>query len=456
MLNISLKSVSKYIDTADYKSYKNLDKRKHARYLPKILVLLFLAFIACMFLPWTQNIRSSGKVTTLNPYDKPQNIQSLIGGRINQWYVKEGDIVAAGDTIMILSEAKAEYLDPDLRSNTKEQQSAKLRSAKAYRTKVQNLTQQAEAIRNLQTSKLDQIKIKQRQLEVEIESVNQQLVAAQTYAENANKQLQRMRTMHEKGIKSLTDLESKVLSAREAEAKLLAVENKLIMIENKKLELLQENQLAISDYEQKKSKIDSEIQSAKSYRFSLLGESNKLQSKYNKLTQRENAYVVTAPINGRITKILKNGIGEFIKAQDDIATIVPMNYQRAVELYIAPVDMPLVQQGKQVRLQFDGWPAIVFSGWPNNSFGTFSGKVQALDNNISDNGKYRILVVESDSEKPWPNLIRIGSGAKGLLLLNDVKVYYELWRQLNGFPPDFYDLDGTKDVKNKAPLRKLK
>lgn len=456
MLNITHISVTKYLDRSQFKSFKHFEGRSHSRYLPKILIGLFLVFIASMFLPWTQNIRSTGSVSTLNPYDKPQNIQSLIGGQIEEWYVKEGQLVSVGDTIAILSEAKAEYLDPDLLANTKEQQEAKLRSVDAYASKQKFLSEQLVSLEELQKTKIQQLQLKQQQIDIEINSMKQELIAAETYSENASNQLDRMNQMFDKGIKSLTDLESKRLSNREAEAKLLSVKNKLAKLDTDKLNLVQERGFVLSDYQQKASKIESEIQSANSYRFSLQGESNKLQSKYNQIQQRQNAYVITSPINGRITKILKNGIGEFVKAQDDIATIVPTNYQRAVELYVLPVDMPLVKEGKQVRLQFDGWPAIVFSGWPNNSFGTYSGEVFAIDNDISENGKYRIIVIENDEDKNWPELIRIGSGARGLLLLNDVKVYYEVWRRLNGFPPDFYEKSPAKKVKNKAPIRKVK
>lgn len=456
MLNITHISVSKYLDRSKFKSFKHLEQRKQKRYLPKILIAMFIVFIGSMFLPWTQNIRSSGKVSTLNPYDKPQNIQSLIGGQIDQWYVKEGDIVNVGDTIVKLTEAKAEYLDPDLLANTKEQQEAKLRSVDAYTAKQKFLSDQLVAFKVLQETKIQQLDIKQKQIDIEISTINQDRIAAQTYAKNAENQLTRMQQMYDKGIKSLTDLETKKLSNREAEAKLLSVENKLNKLENDKLNLVQEKGFVLSDYEQKVAKTESEIQSTNSYRYSLEGESNKLQSKYNEIQQRQNAYIITSPIKGRITKILKNGIGEFVKTQEDIATIVPIDYQRAVELYVQPVDMPLVREGKQVRLQFDGWPAIIFSGWPDNSFGTYSGEVYAIDNDISDNGNYRIIVVENDEEKMWPDLIRIGSGARGLLLLNDVKVYYELWRKLNGFPPDFYEPGKTKKVKNKAPIRKVK
>lgn len=456
MLNITNTSVSKYFDKSKYKSYRHLERLTHTRYLPRILVGIFLIFIASMFLPWTQNIRSSGKVTTLNPYDKPQNIQSLIGGKIEEWYVKEGDIVNVGDTIMKLTEAKAEYLDPDLLINTKTQQEAKLRSVDAYVEKQKFLSELLAAQEGLRQTKMQQLGIKQQQIDIEISSINQDLIAAQTYADNASNQLGRMKLMYDKGIKSLTDLETKELSNRESEAKLLSVKNKLNKLKNDQLNLIQQRDFTLTEYQQKVAKIESEIQTTNSYRFSLEGESNKLQSKYNQLEQRQNAYVITSPIRGRITKILKNGIGEFVKAQEDIAAIVPTEYQRAVELYVKPVDMPLVREGKQVRLQFDGWPAIIFSGWPDNSFGTYSGQVYAIDNDISDNGSYRIIVVENDELKKWPDLIRIGSGARGLLLLNDVRVYYEVWRNLNGFPPDFYEPSKTKKVKNKAPIRKFK
>ncbi len=456
MLNISLKSVAQYIEKGNYDSYKTLSSRSHSKSLLKILIALTIIFIIGMFLPWTQNIRSNGTVSTLNPYDKPQNIQALIGGRIEKWYVTQGDIVNVGDTIVKLTEAKEEYFDPNLLANTNEQRRAKLQSAQAYVDKSNFLSEQLLTLDNLQNSKLQQLEIKQQQIDLELESLQQEKIAANTYLENSQKQLKRMQLMFDKGIKSLTDLETKRLSNREAEAKFLAVDNKLLKLKNDKLNISQEVELTKSDYQQKRAKIESEISSADSYRYTLLGESNKLESKVNQLEQRNKAFIITSPISGRINKVLQNGIGEYIKSQDNIATIVPDTYQKAVELYVNPVDMPLIQKGKEVRLQFDGWPAIVFSGWPNNSFGTFGGKVYSIDNDISDNGKYRLLVIEDDVEKPWPDLIRIGSGARGLLLLNDVKVYYELWRKLNGFPPDFYNPEDSKKVKNKVPIRKVK
>jgi hypothetical protein len=107
-------------------------------------------------------------------------------------------------------------------------------------------------------------------------------------------------------------------------------------------------------------------------------------------------------------------------------------------MYIKPIDLPLIEKGSPVRIQFDGWPAIVFSGWPNTSYGTYGGKVFAIDNFISDNGKYRVLVAPDPNDHEWPTALRVGAGANNMLLLKDVPIWYELWRQINGFPPDYY------------------
>jgi hypothetical protein len=102
------------------------------------------------------------------------------------------------------------------------------------------------------------------------------------------------------------------------------------------------------------------------------------------------------------------------------------------------MDLPLVAIGQKVRFVFDGFPAIVFSGWPQSSYGTFGGRVSAVESSVSVNGKFRVLVVEDPDEKKWPLALKQGGGASGIALLKNVPVFYELWRNINGFPPDYY------------------
>jgi len=149
-------------------------------------------------------------------------------------------------------------------------------------------------------------------------------------------------------------------------------------------------------------------------------------------------YYILAPQDGQIVQAKKAGIGEIIKESEMLVNIVPDKMQYAVELFVRPVDLPLVAKGQNVMFLFDGFPAIVFSGWPAASSGTFSGTIASVEKNVSVNGKFRVLVAEDPKQKPWPVELKMGIGANGLALLNDVPVWYELWRNINSFPPHYY------------------
>jgi hypothetical protein len=203
------------------------------------------------------------------------------------------------------------------------------------------------------------------------------------------------------------------------------------------------------------AKFRDEVSKAESDKFSALSsmydaevDVTKLQTQVVNYSVRNGMYFILAPQDGVVTKILSSGIGETIKQGDAIATIMPANYDLALEVYARPMDLPLLQKGQHVRIQFDGWPAIVFSGWPNSSFGTFGGDILAVDNFAGEDGNFRVLIVPDKSNHKWPDKLRVGGGAKTMIMLNDVKVGYELWRLINGFPPDYYaDKKPEKNTK---------
>ena len=195
--------------------------------------------------------------------------------------------------------------------------------------------------------------------------------------------------------------------------------------------------VAQADFQEKTAKTRSDRSSAESYRADADGEISKLRNKISSVDVRRGMYVVRAPQEGYIVRPLKAGIGETIKEGESIATLQPGNPQLAVELFVRAMDVPLIEPGRTVRLQFDGWPAIQFAGWPTVSVGTFGGKVAVIDAVSSAGGKYRMLVqpVQQQGDQPWPRQLRVGSGVYGWVMLDNVPVWYEIWRQLNGFPP---------------------
>lgn len=458
MLNISDNSIVELVRTQELKSFALLEKGRIKK-LPLYITLGLTGIVlASLFLPWTQNIQAKGYVTTRTPGQRPQAIQSVLSGRLEKWFVQEGDFVQAGDTIVFISEVKSEYFDPSLVERTAEQVSAKSQSIRSYDDKVQALESQAVALSEARQLKIEQTRNKMLQARIKLESDSMDLVALKIDQEIAEKQFLRIQELYERGIKSLTDLEAKKLKFQETRAKVVVQINKLLAQQNE-LQNLQLELAAIStDYADKLAKSQSDKFSALSSKLDAAASTSKLQNQLSNYSARQKFYYITAPQSGFITKTVKKGLGEIIKEGTDIVTIMPDRYDLAIELYVKPLDLPLLQMGNTVRMQFDGWPAIVFRGWPNASFGTFSGQIVAIDRFISDNGKYRILISPNDPQKPWPELIRVGSGARAFILLNDVPVWYELWRQLNGFPPDFYEKDNgdNPDIKRKAPLKSVK
>ncbi len=157
---------------------------------------------------------------------------------------------------------------------------------------------------------------------------------------------------------------------------------------------------------------------------------------------RQSTQVVRAPRDGTILNVTAGDIATFVREGQAVATFLPDGVTRAVELFIDGRDIPLVVPGRKVRLQFEGWPAVQFSGWPSVAIGTFGGVVSFVEPSATANGRFRVLVLEDEQGPPmdrWPEerFIRFGSQARGWILLDEVRVGYELWRQMNNFPPNF-------------------
>ncbi|MDX1907298.1 MAG: HlyD family efflux transporter periplasmic adaptor subunit [Bacteroidia bacterium] len=449
MLNISPQNpVDEKILNNRYQCFTEITEPRAAHLLSRWLMGLAATAIGILFLPWTQNIEAKGKLTTLKPSQRPQTIHSTLAGRIERWYVNEGDTVRQGDTIAFLSEIKDDYFDPQLLARTEAQIDAKSSSVTAYDQKAEALDAQIEALLASMDLKTAQARNKITQANLKIQSDSIDLEAVRIQYNIANIQFARWDTLYKQGIKSRTEWEEKRNKLQESVAKLVSQENKLGVSRNELLNARLELTNVRNEYGEKISKAQSDRQGAFSDRFQSVAEVAKMQNQRTNYEARTRFRYITAPQDGFINKTLKPGIGETVKEGEAIVSILPLYYDLAVELYIRPVDLPLVRRGEKVRLAFDGWPAIVFSGWPNTSFGTFGGLIYAVENNISDNGLYRILIQPDPADEPWPNLLRIGSGANGFALLNDVPLWYEVWRQLNGFPPNYYDPESiTKPEK---------
>jgi len=443
MLNISNNPIKNF-DFKPYKSGQIIFSITYFNQFNRFLIALFLILIVVLFLPWTQNIFGKGYVTTLQPEKRPQTIQSPIPGKIEAWMVREGDLVHKGDTLLKISEIKSEYFDPELLLRTVQQLEAKQKSSKAYAEKVLALESQINALRLEMDFKLSQAINKQKQSILYIENDSLKLVAARTDLEIAQIRLNRVLSLSEQGLKATREVEEKQLNLRKAESAYVSASNSVINAKNEVLITTSEIKRLKASYQEKLAKVKSDKATASSLQFEAEGAVAKLKNTLANYKQRQALQYITAPQKGYINKALKGGLGETFKEGDQLVSIMPEDYQIAVETYIRPIDMPLIKVGESARVEFDGWPAIVFSGWPNVSYGTYGAKVVAIENYISDNDLYRILLAPDPGDNPWPEQVRIGSGARTIALLGRVPIWYEIWRQLNGFPPQYYTVESTK------------
>jgi len=458
MLNISKNTIDKHVDKSRYQSFSAIPSNELKHTMARWLIGLLVLLIVLLFLPWTQNIQADGIITTLNPAERPQTIHATIDGRIERWYVQEGQEIKKGDTIVFLSEIKSEYFDPEFVQRSQEQVNAKASSVESYAEKIQALESRLEMLQQNQSLKLEQLRNKVTQKRFKVEADSMKVLAAEQNFSIAEKQQIRTKKLYDKGLKSLTDLEIKQAKLQETRAKLTAAENKFLTSKNELINAKIQLNSTRNEYAEKLAKAQSDKFSAVSARLESEEKLAKLRNQTANYQRRQGFYYITAPQDGYVVEAIAKGIGETLKMGKPVVSVMPKKYNLAAEIYVKPADLPLISKGNDVRFIFDGWPAFFFSGWPDVAFGTFAGKVQAIDRVANKAGKYRILVrAYSDEEMPeWPNALQVGSGAKATLMLNDVPIWYEIWRTLNSFPPDFYYDKNELKAKTQKDKKKKK
>jgi multidrug resistance efflux pump len=411
MLNFSNGRVASMIAQDKLYALRALKTPPAGKILAKWLLGIVFVFVIILFIPWQQNIRGSGKVTALNPMNRPQTIQPVIAGQIQKWHVREGQYVRKGDTIITISEVKEKYFDPNLLLRLQEQIDAKQGSIVSKEGKAKALERQIKALRSAMQNKIEQSK--------------RNLQAERVKYLNAENQFQRNKKLFEAGNIPLTKYQEIEYKFQGSQADYLNAEIEMDRVE--------------AEYMEKISKAESDLSNTGAELFESQGEVAKLENELANMQIRSTQYQVLAPQNGFVVKAMKAGLGETIKEGDAVCTIMPGASDMAVELYVKAMDVPLLSEGREVRIEFDGWPALQFSGWPSVSVGTFGGRIEIIDFVNSKPGEFRVLVVPDTSDQPWPKQLRVGSGIKGWVMLDDVPVWYELWRQLNGFPPSLYE-----------------
>lgn len=396
----------------------------------RICILFLIASPAVLvFVPWQQTVKGSGRVVALDPLDRPQRIEAPIQGYITEWYVLEGDHVEQGDKILEIRDN-----DPTLTERLEAQRAA-------LQTKVDASEKVVDAYEENVSAFRESLGLAITAAELQVGMARDKLVAEEAGLEAEKAAL----TQAELQWARVKELEGKVLSTQDreiADRKLAEEKSKFLQSQAKVAAAKKDLDAKIADrtrYEvEGKAKIDStraQLEKAKGDVATAEKELQELQVKIN----RQLRQTVVAPRAGTILRFIAAQGGEQLKEGDGLLILVPDTRDKyhIVEMEVDGNDAPLVTKGRRVRLQFEGWPALQFPGWPAVQIGTFGGVVRLVDAADSGKGKFRVLVEPDTEDSSWPDAryLRQGVRTNGWVLLDEVTLGYEIWRQLNGFPP---------------------
>lgn len=397
------------------------------RTLGRLVVgLMALCLVALVLAPWQQTISGVGRVVARSPIERQQELDAPIEGRVTRWLVHEGARVKKGDLLLELTDN-----DPAILTRLQEERQALIARRDAASARVQALGSRQGA---LESSREAGIRAAVRRVDMAREratSARNALEAATAARHTAQLNLDRQHALVDKGLTAQRAVELAQLEAVRTVTEVSRAQAALEAALGEEAALAADRQRAEHDLSAAVDDVRATTAAARAEEANAAAELARLEVRL----ARQQTMQVVAPADGSVLRV-RAGVGTaFVKAGEPLLTLVPDTTERAVEVWIDGNDLPLVSEGRPVRLQFEGWPAVQFSGWPSVAVGTFGGTVSLID--AADDGQGRFRLVVTPDEGGWPPgaLLRQGVRVNGWVLLDQVRLGYELWRRFNGFPP---------------------
>ncbi len=403
-----------------------------SRAVRKLALMVGISFlllpVVLMLVPWQQNVPGGGRIVALDPLDRAQVIPAPVTGRLVKLHVQEGSFVQKGDLLAEMADQ-----DPQYTVRLEQQYQFALDKVEAARDQVDLYEQQ---LRNQEDAKRLALDSAQFALNVAIEKVKgeeQALEAAEAELEQKRTDRERKWRLYQGGVVSELDHQKAEAAYLSARAKVEEVKAKVEQARNEEKAKLTDLGRLGNDLQ---AKIESTRSSREEARSKAASADKELTESLTKI-ERQKTQTVLAPRAGYVLRVYAAGSADFVPQGDPLIELIPDTAALACELWVSGNDAPLIIPGRKVRLQFEGWPAVQAAGWPSVAVGTFGGVVQVVDRQGASDGRFRVLVVPDEDSAPWPkrNYLRQGARANGWVLLENVRLGYEIWRQLNAFPP---------------------
>jgi len=411
--------------------------------LPITLVLLFLLII--IFVPWTQTVTVTGQMSAYTPYERPQDIEAQITGRIKKWHVFEGDQVKEGDLILELEDNDPNFMSPHLLVFLDQRQKALEKAQHAALARIDQLDKRILEMRNVVKAAVPSAEARVVEAGNKVREAYQKVEAAKIAATTAALNVERHKQLSKRGLVAQRELELTIQADTASQAELEGARANLQAAEEAMKSLSfgrdQVNAEMLQRLLDAEAGRDASVAEAARVGEQLADVSLRLSN----AEQRRLASSIVAPIAGTVVKMAKVGVGETVRQGDTLVRLSPTSTDKAIEMTADGLDAPLLNVGRKVKILFYGIPAIPLPAWPELMAGTYSGVIKVIDQVDDGKGNYRFWVVPDPDDHNWPEQshVRQGTKAMGWVVLNRVPLWYEMWRRFNLFPPDYEERSHT-------------
>lgn len=413
------------------------------RVLGRLLgVSTLLVAAALALVPWQQSVTGEGRVVAFTPVERRQDLDAPIEGRVSRWYVREGSVVKKGELLFEITDN-----DPSILQRLEQERDAVMARKTAAAARVQSIVSRQRSLESSRQASIRAAESRVGMAKERVRAAKQAAEAAEAAQVTARLNLERQQKLFAEGLASQRAVELAQLEMVKTTTDIERAQATLQAAMGEEAALLSDRVKAETD-------LTASIDDARASEAGALAEEANAAAELARLEvrlARQSTMEVRAPIDGTVLRLKAGQGNRFVKAGEPLLTLVPDTSDRAVELWVDGNDMPLLADGRPVRLQFEGWPAVQFTGWPSVAVGTFGGQVALIDASDDGSGRFRILV-RPDAEDAWPTgaYLRQGVRVNGWVLLDQVKLGYELWRRFNGFPPTVAPKEPGSDAPAKA------
>lgn len=435
-------SIDNLATSAKLQSWEAVQIPERLRFSSRLaikLVVLFLLIIA--FVPWTQTITVTGQLSAYTPYERPQDIEAQITGRIKKWHIFEGVRVKQGDLILELDDYDPNFMSPDLLTFLAQRRKALEDTRKAALARAEQLDKRIKEMQNLVKAAVPSAQARVLEAESKVREAHQRVEAAKIAVETAELNIDRHKQLAEQGLVSQRELELTIQSAIASKADLQGAQANLKAAEQSMKALSFGRDQISADVLQRLLDAEAARDASVAEAARAADQLADVSLRQSNAEQRRLASRILAPADGTVVKMAQAGAGETVRQGDKLVRLSPTSSDKAIEMTADGLDAPLLNVGRKVRILFYGIPAIPLPAWPELMAGTYSGVIKVIDQVDDGKGNFRFWVVPDPEDRPWPDQahVRQGTKAMGWVILNRVPLWYELWRRFNLFPPDYQE-----------------